>query len=179
MGVNISLNNSSLLLFLDVYAPLFSPTDGRTDSFFSPPEISSFRGTLIAITLSETQEIPTPRRESIRLSHLLWSPLQQPWHTHPSTSLLLSSLFSCSWKVLQDLGSDHLPIFLFIPLSLQSFAPTSFSLPWTFRKLAGMTLTLIVLLLKNTRLFLLLLSLPLGTECGQMFHSFRSHQTPS
>ena len=35
-GVNISLKNSSSLLFLDVYAPsiLSFSTDGRTDSFF-------------------------------------------------------------------------------------------------------------------------------------------------
>ena len=36
VGVNISLRNSSLLLFLNMYAPPIhsSPTDGRTDSFF-------------------------------------------------------------------------------------------------------------------------------------------------
>ena len=74
--------------------------------------------------------------------------------------------FSCSWKVLQDLGSDHLPILLSIPLSLRSFAPTSAPLPSIFKKLAGMalplTLTLTVLQQRNTRLFLfplLLLSL--------------------
>ena len=46
VGVNISLNNSSSLSFLNVYAPLIrsSPTDGRTDffslsPFFPPPEI--------------------------------------------------------------------------------------------------------------------------------------------
>ena len=64
---------------------------------------------------------------------------------------------SCSWEVLQDLGSDHLPILLFAP-----FAPTSVLLPSIFRKLAGMTLTPTVLLQRNTRLFpLLLLCLPL------------------
>ena len=35
VGVNISLNNSSLLSFHNVYAPpIHSSTDGRTDSFF-------------------------------------------------------------------------------------------------------------------------------------------------
>ena len=44
VGVNISLNNSSSVSFLNVYAqPIrFSPTDGRTDSF-SPSILSSFR----------------------------------------------------------------------------------------------------------------------------------------
>ena len=86
----------------------------------------------------------------------------------PDISLAPSSLaLSCSWEVLQDLGSDHLPILLSIPL-FRSFAPMSVSLPSTFRKLAGMTLpltlTLSVHLQRNTRLFLfllLLLSLPL------------------
>ena len=58
--------------------------------------------------------------------------------------------------------------FFYLSLSLRSFTPTSASLPSIFRKLAGMTLpptlTLTVLLQKNTRLFLFplqLLSLPL------------------
>ena len=53
-------------------------------------------------------------------------PPQWPWHTHSSPSLLwqsllswhlLCSFYSCSWEVLQDLGSDHLPSLLSIPLS--------------------------------------------------------------
>ena len=77
---------------------------------------------------------------------------------------------SCSWEVIQNLGSDHLPIlqFFYVSLSLRSFAPTSVPLSSTFRKLAGMalppTLTLTVLLPRNTHLFLfplLLLFLPL------------------
>ena len=36
----------------------------------------------------------------------------------PDISLAFSFLaFSCSWEVLQDLGSDHLPILLSVPLS--------------------------------------------------------------
>ena len=36
----------------------------------------------------------------------------------PDISFSPSSLaLSCSWEVLQDLGSDHLPILLFVPLS--------------------------------------------------------------
>ena len=72
VGVNISLNNSSSLSFLKVYAaPICSSsTDGRTDSFFPPffppPKISSFWGTSIAIISSGTQEVlPTPWGGSI------------------------------------------------------------------------------------------------------------------
>ena len=71
---------------------------------------------------------------------------------------------SCSLKVLQGLGSDQLLILL-TTLFLQSFTPTNALLPSTFSKLSGMTLpftlTLTVLLQKNTRLLpLLLLSSP-------------------
>ena len=58
VGVNISLNNSSLLSFLNVYAPLFAPPQWKAEPipflppFFPPPEISLFWGTLIAINPS-------------------------------------------------------------------------------------------------------------------------------
>ena len=86
----------------------------------------------------------------------------------PDISFAPSTLaFSCSWEVLQDLGSNHPPILLFV-LSLRSFAPTSVPHPSIFRKLAGMalspTLTLTVPLQRITRLFLfplLLLYLPI------------------
>ena len=61
--VNISLNNSSSLLFLNVYAPLFAPHRWMAEStsflppFFPRAEISSFWGTSIAITPSGTQEV--------------------------------------------------------------------------------------------------------------------------
>ena len=85
----------------------------------------------------------------------------------PDISFALSSLaLFCPWEVLQDLGSDHLPILLSIPLSLWSFAPTSVPLPSIFRKFTGMALpltsALTVLQQRNTCLFLfplLLLSL--------------------
>ena len=54
--VNISLKNSSSVSFLNVYAPLFAPPQRMAEPipslppFFPPPEISSFGGTLIAIT---------------------------------------------------------------------------------------------------------------------------------
>ena len=56
VGINISLNNSSLLSFLNVYAAPFAPHQRMAEPtpslppFFSPPEISSFWGTSIAIT---------------------------------------------------------------------------------------------------------------------------------
>ena len=48
VGVNISLNNSSSVSFLNVYAPLFAPPQRMAEpipslpQFFPPPEISSF-----------------------------------------------------------------------------------------------------------------------------------------
>ena len=77
----------------------------------------------------------------------------------PDISFAPSSLaLSCSWEVLQDLSSDHLSI-LSIPLS-PAYRPNEHH-PSIFRKLAGMalppTLTLTVLLQRNTRLFPLLL----------------------
>ena len=51
VGINISLNNSSLLSYLNVYAPpLFAPPQRMAKlipflpPFFPPPEISSFLG---------------------------------------------------------------------------------------------------------------------------------------
>ena len=75
VGVNISLNNSSSVSFLNVYAPLFAPPQRMAEPipslppFFPPPEISLFWGTSIAITPSGTQVRP-PRGGSIRLGHL-------------------------------------------------------------------------------------------------------------
>ena len=119
-----------------------------------------------------------PWGRSVRLGHLLWPPPPQwLWHTHPSPSLLWQSLLSwnlfyptslalsCSWEVLQDLGSDHLPVNLSIPLS-PVFRPKERPPSFNFQKACwdGLppTLTLTVSLQRNTRLFLfhlLLLSL--------------------
>ena len=66
VGVNIFLNNSSSLSFLNVYAPLFAPPQRMAEPTpflppFFPPEISLFWGTSIAISPSGTQEVlPTP-----------------------------------------------------------------------------------------------------------------------
>ena len=56
VGINISLNNFSSLSFLNVYAPLFAPTQRMVEQTpFLPPQISSIWGNSIAITPSGTQ----------------------------------------------------------------------------------------------------------------------------
>ena len=140
---------------------------------FPPPKISSFWRTSIAITPSGNQEVlPTPAGRKYSTGSFLLTSSPSMTLTHPPfylapplTSFLLP--FSCSWEVLQDLGSDHLPIFLSVPLS-PVFRPNERLLPSIFRKLAWMTLfptlTSTVSLQRNTRFFLfplLLLSLPL------------------
>ena len=177
VGVNISLNNSSSLSFLNVYAPppiCSSLTDGRTDSF-SPSILSSQKSLhsgglqLPSPPLGLKRYIRPPRGGSIRLGHLLLNDPDIPTLLHCFSldiSFAPSSLaLPCSWEVLQDLGSDHLPILLSIPLS-PVFCPNE--LPSTFKKHAGMTLfptlTPTVLLQRNTRLLLFplqLLSSPL------------------
>ena len=74
--VNISLNNSSSVSFLNVYAPLFAPPQRMAElipslpSFFPPPEISSFWGTSIAITPPGLKRyFRPPWGGSIRLGH--------------------------------------------------------------------------------------------------------------
>ena len=83
VGINISLNNSSSLSFLNVYAHLFAPLRRKAEPipspppFFPLPEISSFWKTSTAITPSGTQEVlPTPagRKYSTGLSLLTSSP---------------------------------------------------------------------------------------------------------
>ena len=183
VGVKISLNNSSSLLFLNVYAHLFSPLRRMAEpTFFLPPffplpEISSFWGTSIAITPSGTQEVlPTPvgRKYSTGSVLLTSSPsmtlTRPPFYIAP---FLISPLLPPLWLFLAPgrcFRTWVLTTYQFFYLSpfIRSFAPTSVLLPSTFRKLAGMTLspTLIptVFLQRNTCLFLfplLLLSLPL------------------
>ena len=174
--------------FLNVYAPLFAPPQRMAEptpslpQFFPPPEISSFWGTSIAITRFGTQEVlPTParRKYSTGSSPLTSSPSMTLTHQPFSIALLAVALLLTSPLLLLLLlflapgrcfRTWVLTIyqFFYVSLSLRSFAPTSVPLPSTFRKLAGMalppTLTLTVVLQRNTRLFLLpllLLSLPL------------------
>ena len=149
---------------------------------FPPPEISSFLGTSIAITPSGTQEVlPTPagRKYSIGSFPLTSSPSMTL--THPPFSI---APLAVAPILTSPLLPPLLPFpapgrcyrtwvltiyqFIFLSLCLRSFAPTSVPLPSIFSELTGMTLpptlTLTVLLQRNTRLFLFplqLLSLPL------------------
>ena len=190
VGINISLNNSSSLSFLNVYVPSplirSSPMDGKTDSF--SPSILPFSRNLFILgdfnchhPLWDSRGTSDPRGEEVFdwviSANLL--PLNDPdtptllhhssgSRSSPDISFAPSSLaLSCSWEVLQALVLTIYQFF-YLSLSLRSFAPTSVPLSSIFRKLAGMTLplilTLTVLLQRNTRLFLfplLLLSLPL------------------
>ena len=139
--------------------------------FFPPPEIYSFWGNSIAITLQGFKRYFGSRGEEafdwVISSDLL--PLNDPdistllhrssgSRFSPDISFAPSSLaLSCFWEVLQDLGSDDLPILLPVPLA-PVFRPNE-RLPLSiFRKLAVMTLpitlTLTALLQGNSRLFL-------------------------
>ena len=188
IGVNISLNKSSSVSFLNVYAPLFAPPQRMAEpipslpQFFPPPKISSFWGTSIAITCFGTQEVlptlvgrkystgssPLTSSPSMTLTHPPFSiaPLAvAPLRTFPLLPLLL--LFLAPGRCFRTWVLTTYQFF-FPSLSLRSFARTSAPLPSIFRKLAGMTLTptltLTLLLQRNTRLFLFplqLLSLPL------------------
>ena len=146
--------------------------------FFPPREIFSFWGTSIAIILSGTQKVlPTPCEEEV-FNWVIFSDLL-PLNDPDIPTLLYRSCsspsspdiyfapfflaFSCSWEVLLDLGSDYLPILLSVPFSPLPFASMSVLPLSIFKKLAGMTslltLTLALLLQRNTRLFLLSLLL--------------------
>ena len=187
VGINISLNNSSSLSFLNVYAPLSTPPQRMAEPTpslppsFPPPDISSFLGTSIAITPSGTQEVPRTAAER------KYSTGSFPQTSSPSMTLTHPPFSIAPLAVALSLTSPLLtpPLlfpapgrcyrtwvltiyqFFYLSLSLRSFAPMSVPLPSIFRKLAGMglplILTLTVLQQKNTRLFLfplLLLSLP-------------------
>ena len=109
VGVNISLNNSSSMSFLNVYAPLSAPPQWMAEPTpflppsFPPPEISSFWGTSIAITPFGTQEIlPTPegRKYSTGSSLLTSSPSITLTHPLFSIAPLLCSFYSCLFLLL-------------------------------------------------------------------------------
>ena len=187
VGINIFLNNSSSVSFLNVYAPPIcsSPTDGRTDSF-SPSILSSSRNLFILgdfnchhpLWDSRGTSDPAGRKYSTGSSLLTSSPSMTlthspfsiaplavaPFLTSPLLPLLLLFLapgrYSRTWVL-------TIYQFFYLSLSFRSIAPTSAPLPSIFRKLGGMalpsTLTLTVLQQRNTGVFLfslLLLSLP-------------------
>ena len=113
-----------------------SATDGRTDSF--SPSILPYSRNLFILgdfnchyPLWDSKGTSDPRGEEVFdwviSSDLL--PLNDPdtptllhrssgSRSSPDISFAPSTLaFSCSWEVLQEMGSDHLPILLSIPLS--------------------------------------------------------------
>ena len=168
--------------------PLFYPLQRMAEPtpslppYFPPPEISSFWGTSIAITSSDTQEVlPTPAWKKYLIGSFLLTSFPSMTLTHPPFSIApLAVALPLSFPLLPPLLSFPAPgkcyrtsvltiyQFFYLSLSLRSFAPTSVPLPSIFRKHAGMVLpltsTLTVLPQRNTRLFLfplLLLSLPL------------------
>ena len=129
-----------------------SPTDGRTDSF-SPSILPSSRNLFILgdfnchhpLWDSRGTSDPAGRKystgsflltssPSMTLTHLLFSiaPLAV---APPLTSLLPPPflLFPAPGEVLQDLGSDHLPILLSIPLS-PVFRPNEHPPSFKFQK---------------------------------------------
>ena len=155
VGINISLNNSSSLSFLNVYAPppiRSSPSDGRIDSS-SPSILSSSRNLFILgdfnchHSLWDSRGTSDPRGKEV-FDYVISSdllPLNDPdtltllhrspgSRSSPDISFALSSLaLSCSWEVLQDLGSDHLPILLSIPFS-PVFCPNERPPSFNFQK---------------------------------------------
>ena len=131
VGVNLSLNNSSSLSFFNVYAPPIcsSSMDSRIASF--SPSILPSRNLFILGDFNYHQPLWDSRGtfdphgeevfDWVISSDLL--PLNDPYtptllhRSSPDISFAPSSLaFSCSWEMLQNLGSDHLPILLSVPL---------------------------------------------------------------
>ena len=133
----VGINSSSSLSFLNVYAPPIrsSPTDGRTDSFSPSILPSSINLFLLGdfnclYPLWDSRGTSDPRGEEV-FDWVISSdlPLNDPdtptllhrssgSRSSPDISFAPSTLaFSCSWEVLQDLGSDHLPILLSVPVS--------------------------------------------------------------
>ena len=129
-----------------------SPTDGRTDSFF-PSILSSSRNLFILgdfnchHPLWDSRVTSNPRGKEVfdwvissdllplndsdtpTLLHCSSSSRSSPDISFAPFSLALS----CSWEVLQDLGSDHLPILLSIPLS-PVFRPNDCHPSYNFQK---------------------------------------------
>ena len=137
--VNISVNDSSSLSFFNVYGSpnRSSLKNSRTNFFF--PSILPFSTNFSILgdfnchhPLHDSNSISDPCGEKA-LNWVIFSdllPLNDsdiPTLLHcsfgsrfsPNISFALFSLtLSCSWKVLQNLGSDHLPILQTVPFSL-------------------------------------------------------------
>ena len=166
VGVNISLNNSFSVSFLNVYAPLRRMAEPTPflPPIFPPPEISSFWGNLIAITPSGIQKVlPTPVGRKYAIGSFLLTSFPSITLTHPPfhiAPLLTSPLLSPPLPFLAPgrcfrtwvLITYH---FFYLSLSPRSSAPTNIPLASIFRKLVGMTLsptlTFTVLQQRNTK----------------------------
>ena len=182
--------------------PLFASPQWMAEStpflppFFPPPEISSFWGTLIAITPFETQEVlPTPawRKYSTGSSLLTSSPSMTLIHSSFSINplavapLLACSLFSSLFLLLGGTSGPGFwpPTNSSIHSSLSGLSPqrTYPFLQFSESSLGWLCLLLWLSLFFCREIFVSFLcccSLYLsGTECGQIFHFFRPHQTPS
>ena len=173
-----------------------SPTDGRTNSFspssrnlFILGDFNCHRSLWDSIGTSDPHGekifdwvISSVLLPSMTLTHLPFyiaplavAPLQTSSLLPPSLPFLAPGRCFRTWVVITYQ-------FFCLSLSLRSFAPMSVLLSLTFRNLAGMALPplsfCIGILVSFS--FLCCCSLYLsGTECGQIFHSLRSHQTPS
>ena len=138
-----------------------------------------------------------PRGGSIRLVQLLWPPPPQwSWHTNPSPSLhwqslpswhLLCSFLSCPFLLLRGASRPGFwpPTNSSICPSLSGLSPQRASpfLQFSENSMGWLCLLLWlalsfckVVLISFSFLCCSLLYLS-GTECGQIFHSFRPHQT--
>ena len=174
--------------FLNVYAPLFAPPQRMTEPIpFSPSILPSSRNLFILgdfnchHPLWDSRGTSDPCRRKYLTGSFLLTSSPSMTLTHPlfsiaplafaplltSPLLLLLLLFLAPGRCYRTWVLTTYQFF-YLSLSLQSFAPTSVPFPSIFRKHAGMalppTLTLTVLLQRNTSLFLfplLLLSLPL------------------
>ena len=108
-----------------------SPTDGRTESY-SPYILPSSKNLVILGDFNCHHPLWDSRGTSDRSREEVFDwvissdllPLKDPdtptllHRSSPDISFAPSSLaLSCSWEVLQDLSSDHLPILLSVPFS--------------------------------------------------------------
>ena len=179
-GSTSLLTTPLLSHFLMSTLPLFAPLQRMAESF--APSILSSRNLFILVDFNCHHPLWDTRGTSdscgeevfdwvISFDLLPLNDFDIPTLLHrssgscssPDIFFAPSSLaLSCSWEVLQDLGSNHLSILLSVPL-FPVFRPTSVPLSSTVRKFSGMTLpptlTPTVLLQRSTRLSLFLVLL--------------------
>ena len=191
--------------FLNVYALLSAPPPQMAEPipflppFFPPPEIPSFwgdfncphplwdsrgtsdhRGEEVFDWVISFDLLPLNDHDILTLLHRSTGSRSSPDISFAPSSLALS----CSWEVLQDLDSDHLPILLSILLSPALAPRASPFLQFSESSLGWLCLLLRLSMSFNRGIlvslsFLCCCSLYLSDfECGQIFHSFRPHQTP-